>query len=255
MEEFRTRLREGAPLVGTWVSVGHPAVAEIATVGADFVTVDTEHAAVGIETAENLVRAVEAAGDAAPVVRVPAADPVRIKRVLDTGVQGVMVPRVESASEARTVVEACQYPPVGIRGTAAGRAADYGRTFEEYLATADETIARIVQVETERAVAEVEAIAAVEGVDALFVGPADLSTALGVPLDYDADEFRAAARAVTDAAAAEDVPVGIFVTDPDRVADWLSLGFTFGIAGFDAKFLLEGTERMTGALREGLESR
>jgi len=254
MEQFRSRLRSGEPLVGTWVSIGHPAVAEIAgSAGADFVTVDTEHAAVGIETVESLVRAVEAAGDAVPVVRVPAADPVRIKRLLDVGVGGIMVPRVDSAAEARSVVDASRYPPQGVRGTAAGRAAGYGRSFADYLRTADESIARIVQIETAAAVEEASAVAAVDGVDALFVGPADLSAALDVHLDYDHERFRSAVRSVTDAAAAEGVPVGVFVTDPDRIDDWLSLGFSFGIVGYDAKFLIEGNDEMTATMRAGLD--
>jgi len=254
MEEFRTRLRAGEPLVGNWVSIGHPAVAEIAGgVGADFVTIDTEHAAVGIESVENLVRAVDAAdGASTPVVRTPSSDPVRIKRVLDTGVGGIMVPRVDSAEEAREVVDATRYPPRGIRGTAAGRAADYGRTFAEYLGRADESIARIVQVETENAVEEAGDIAAVEGVDALFVGPADLSAAVDAHLDYDDDRFRSAVRSVTRAADRENTPVGIFVTDPDRIDDWLSLGFSFAIVGFDAKFLIEGNREMQSAFRSAI---
>ncbi|PSQ20097.1 aldolase [Halobacteriales archaeon QS_8_69_26] len=255
MDEFRQDLRAGEPAVGNWVSIGHPAVAEIAgSVGADFVTIDTEHAAVGIETVETLVRAVDAAdGESTPVVRVPSSDPVRIKRVLDTGVGGIMVPRVDSAAEAEEVVAATKYPPGGIRGTAAGRAVDYGQSFAEYLERADDSIARILQVETENAVAEAGDIAAVDGVDALFVGPADLSAALDVHLDYDDEGFRSAVRSVTAAADDRDTPVGVFVTDPDRVEDWLSLGFSFAIVGFDAKFLVEGNRRLQSAFRGAVE--
>lgn len=258
MEDFRSRLRAGEPVVGTWVSIGHPAIAEItAAAGPDFVTIDMEHAAIGIETVENLVRAVDAAPDtstpaATAVVRVPSTDPVAIKRVLDTGVEGLMVPRVDSAAQAADVVAASRYPPDGIRGTAAGRAANYGSTFAEYLTHADESIARIVQIETEQAVGNAREIAAVEGIDALFVGPADLSTAVGTALDYDHEEFRSAVKSVTAAAAAGDTPVGIFVTDPDRIDDWLSLGFTFGIVGFDAKFLIDGNRELLAAFRAGL---
>jgi 2-dehydro-3-deoxyglucarate aldolase/4-hydroxy-2-oxoheptanedioate aldolase len=253
---FRTRLRAGEPVVGGWVSVGHPAVAETtAGAGFDFVTIDTEHAAIGIETVEDLVRAVEAGGDAAPVVRVPSDDPVELKRVLDAGVEGVMVPRVDDGDEARAVVEATRYPPAGIRGTAAARASDYGATLAEYLETADDRIARILQVETQRAVAEAGAIADVDGVDALFVGPADLSAALDCHLDYDAPAFREAVGNVLDRAAAADTPVGVFATDPDRIEGWLSMGFEFAILGFDALYLREGNRERLAAFEAAVGDR
>ena len=189
----------------------------------------------------------------APVVRTPSSDPVRIKRILDTGAGGIMVPRVDSPGEAREVVAASTYPPEGIRGTAAGRASDYGRTFGEYLEAADESIARIVQVETENAVDRAREIAAVEGVDALFVGPADLSAAVDAHLDYDDEGFRSAVRSVTGAAEEEGVPVGVFVTDPDRIDDWLSLGFSFAIVGFDAKFLIDGNRELQAVFRDAVD--
>jgi 2-dehydro-3-deoxyglucarate aldolase/4-hydroxy-2-oxoheptanedioate aldolase len=255
MSTLKAALRAGDPVVGGWISIGHPAVAEItASLDFDFATVDTEHAAVGIESVENLVRAVDAAeGETDAVVRVPAADPVRIKRVLDTGPAGIMVPRVDDAADARAVVAASTYPPEGIRGTAAGRAADYGRSFAAYLDTADDDLVRILQVETERAVENAGEIAAVEGVDALFVGPADLSAALECPLEYDADRFREAVADVTAAAADRDTPVGIFVTDPDRMERWLSMGFDFAIVGFDAQFLIEGNRERIAAFEAAVE--
>jgi len=257
MEEFRTRLRTGEPVVGNWVSIGHPAVAEIAgSVGADFVTVDMEHAPIDLGTVENLVRAVDAAdGDATTIVRVPSSDPVIIKRVLDTGPGGIMVPRVRDVAEAETVVEATNYPPEGIRGTAAGRAADYGDSFASYLERADDSIARIVQIETGIAVENARAVADLEDIDALFVGPADLSAALDVHLDYDDPAFRSAVERIVAAGEATDTPVGVFVTDPDRIDDWLSLGITFAIVGFDAAFLLEGNRELQSAFRDAVDGR
>ena len=256
MAAFREAIRSGEPAVGGWVSIGHPAVAEITgAAGYDFVTVDMEHAANSIETVENLVRAVDAAGEAVPIVRPPAADPVMIKRVLDTGAGGIMVPRVDSAETAANVVEATQYPPAGVRGTAAGRASEYGRTFPTYLEEADDALTRIVQVETAAAVAAAGDIAGVEGVDALFVGPTDLSAALDIHLDFDADDFRAAVGTVIDAAADEDVLVGVFATEPDRLDDWLAMGFDFAIVGFDAAFLVERNERIRSAFERAAAER
>ena len=147
---------------------------------------------------------------------------------------------VDSAETAARVVEATRYPPTGVRGTAAGRASEYGRTFPTYLEEVDDALTRIVQVETRAAVEAAGDITGVEGVDALFVGPTDLSAALGVHLDFDADDFRAAIETVIDAAADEDVPVGVFATEPDRLDDWLAMGF-------DAAFLVERNETMRSA--------
>jgi 2-keto-3-deoxy-L-rhamnonate aldolase RhmA len=188
-----------------------------------------------------------------PFVRTPSSDPVALKRALDTGVGGVMVPRVEDAAEAERVVDATTYPPEGIRGTAGGRAADYGATLPAYLAEADDAVTRVVQVETTGAVERAEAIAAVDGVDALFVGPADLSAALDVPLDYDDPEFRAAVDDVLDAAHAVDVPVGVFATDADQLDDWLADGFDFAIVGYDAAILRAGTEDLVAAFDDAVD--
>jgi 2-keto-3-deoxy-L-rhamnonate aldolase RhmA len=247
---LRDSLRARDPVVGGWVSIGHPAVAEItARAGLDFVTVDTEHAPIDVADLESLVRAVDAAdGDAVPFVRTPSSDPVALKRALDTGVGGVMVPRVEDAAEAERVVDATTYPPEGIRGTAGGRAADYGATLPAYLAEADDAVTRVVQVETTGAVERAEAIGAVDGVDALFVGPADLSAALDVPL-----EVRGAVDDVLDAAHAVDVPVGVFATDADQLADWLADGFDFAIVGYDAAILRAGTRDLVAAFDDAVD--
>ncbi len=252
--DLRTSIRDGDPVVGGWVSIGHPAVAEItAGAGPDFVVVDTEHGTIGIETVADALRGVDVGGDALPFVRVPEADPVPIKRVLDAGAAGLMVPRVETAADAELVVDASTYPPDGIRGTAGARASRYGVDLPDHLDAADDAITRLVQVETEAAVENAGEVAAVAGVDALFVGPADLSAALDVPLDYDAPEFRDTVREVVAAGADAGVPTGIFVTDPDRMADWLDLGFDFAIVGYDAAFLRAGTEELVDAFDRATE--
>ena len=167
---------------GNWISIGHPSVTEVsAELGFDFVLVDTEHTTMSLETVENHVRAVDAAaGKTEAVVRVPSSDIVRVKRILDTGAVGVMVPMVESADEAERIVEAVRYPPEGVRGIAGGRASQYGLDMEEYVATANDSVVTIVQIETRAGLQNVGEIADVDGIDAVFVGPADLSGALDV---------------------------------------------------------------------------
>lgn len=242
MTDLRTAIRDREPVAGTWVSVGHPAVAETsAGQGFDFVAVDTEHAPTSVETLPNLLRAVEAApGDAATVVRVAWNDPVRIKRVLDAGPDGLMAPMIESADDARALVEAARYPPEGRRGLAASRASDYGRNLDEYVATANERILVVAQVESARGVENARGIAAVDGIDALLVGPADLSASLGAFGEYDGEAFGDAVDASLDAAHAESVAVGTLATTPARIDDFVARGFDFLVAGHDVGYLADG---------------
>jgi 4-hydroxy-2-oxoheptanedioate aldolase len=244
----KQQLQAGTSPVGTWISVGHPSVAEVsASLGFDFLLVDTEHTAMSLETVENMVRAVDAASDTTDVlVRMPWNDSVRIKRVLDTGVDGVMVPMVETAAEARDFVAATRYPPEGSRGIAAGRAADYGLRFEEYVQNVEGSILTIVQVETETGLANAGDIAAVDGVDALFVGPADLSGSLDVFGQWESDRFVDALAAVVDAGRDADTPVGTLTLQTDDIRVRLQQGFDFLIAGKD-------TATLAAANRETLE--
>ncbi|WP_254830682.1 HpcH/HpaI aldolase family protein [Haloglomus salinum] len=252
---MRDALRSGDPVVGTWASLADPAVAELLAPDADFVMLDTEHTPNSLETVTDCARAVDAApGDALPLARVPWNDPVRIKRVLDTGVAGVMVPMVESADEAAAAVEACRYPPGGMRGIAAARASDYGRNFEAYVETANQEVLTILQIETEAGVENAADIAAVEGVDALFVGPADLSANLGVFAEWSSPELREAIGTVLEAGETAGTPVGTLGSSPDEIRTLGSLGFGFLIAGVDTAMLLDGVAEAVGAARETLSS-
>ncbi|WP_284013310.1 HpcH/HpaI aldolase family protein [Halobaculum litoreum] len=234
---------------GHWLSIPSPQVAErLALTDADFVVVDTEHAPTGIESVEAAVRAVDAANardaggdtaDTAAVVRVAWNDHVRIKRVLDTGAAGVMAPQVSTPEAAEAFVAAARYPPAGRRGVAGARASAYGRDLDDYYGRANREVATIAQVETAEAVANAGAIAAVDGLDALLVGPADLSADLGVFGEYGADRF---VGAVEDVLAASEVPVGTLATSPAEVERWATLGFDFQIVGVDAGYLAAGAE-------------
>jgi 2-keto-3-deoxy-L-rhamnonate aldolase RhmA len=236
--------------VGTWVSLSDPAVAEIAAGEAfDFVVVDTEHTPLGLETVADCLRAVDAAGNTG-VVRTPWNDPVRIKRLLDLGPDGLLVPMVESAAEARGAVGATRYPPAGDRGVAAARAADYGRTFESYVDEDHRDVSVIVQIESETAVENAADIAAVDGIDALFVGPADLSASLGVFAEWTDPAFLAAIESVIEAGEAADVPVGTLGTTPEQIHALGSLGFDYMVAGVDFTHLVEGQKRALDAAED-----
>jgi len=205
--------------------------------------VDMEHRAMTVETAEELVRAVEAADDSvAVVIRVPEGTDAWIKRALDTGADGVLVPMVNSAEEAADVAAAARYPPAGRRGVAGVRAADFGDSFDEYATDANESTAAIVQIETRAGLDAAPAIAATDGVTSLFVGPNDLTSSLaGAGNDPPAD-FEEAVASVRTAAHDHDCPVGIYSGDPETTATRLSEGFDYVAAGTDLSFLRFGAD-------------
>lgn len=228
--------------VGNWLSIGHPAVAEICADGFDFVVIDTEHTDMGLESVTEMLRAVDAVGDVRSFVRVPWNDPVVIKRVLDLGPDGVIVPMVETAEEARDAVEAMRYPPDGRRGVAPGRASDYGRTFETYVQHADDDLHTIVQIETVRGVDNAEAIVAVDGVDAVLIGHGDLSGSLGVLGEWNHTKFRSALEVIIDATHEAGKPVWMLAIDAEGIHRWVNAGADVVIAGIDATYLVDGSD-------------
>lgn len=235
------RLREGEPVAAGWLTLMEPAVGEIMTdAGYDVVFADTEHTTASLEAVENAVRGIEAAGGTDALVRVPSDDPTYLKRVLDVGVGGVMVPMIETADQARQLVRSTRYPPEGTRGTGAWRAQAYGDSVADYVDSADDRLVRIAQIETPTAVDNAADIAAVEGIDSLFVGPVDLSTGLGALGDTESDAFVDAVESVLEAAHAENKPVGVLALDEDETAYYDDLGFDWQIVGVDIMALREG---------------
>ena len=189
---LKKKLAAGQTLFGPWVQIPHPEVAEIlAFCGYDFLLVDNEHGPGNVQTTVEQLRAVQVT-DTTIIVRVPWNDHVTIKKTLDIGVEALMVPMVQNAEEAKAAVAAYRYPPHGIRGIAHtdARASDYGLKGMEYLRTASDNIFLICQIETVQAVENVEAIAAVDGVGMILIGPFDLSASLGHPADFDRQEHK-----------------------------------------------------------------
>lgn len=229
--------------VGNWLSIGHPAVAELCAPGFDFVVIDTEHTDIGLESLANMLRAVESLDDSPTTfVRVPWNDRVEIKRILDLGPDGVIVPMVESEDEARRAVAATQYPPDGNRGVAPGRATDYGRSFDEYVEQGAEAVRTIVQIETRNGLEQSEEIAAVDGVDGVLVGQGDLSASLGVLGEWTSDTFQSALDTVIDAAHDAGKPVCMLAMNTEGIHRWKAAGADVIIAGIDATYLVNGSE-------------
>jgi 4-hydroxy-2-oxoheptanedioate aldolase len=179
---LKARLLAGKRALGCWTVLGAPAVIEVlALCGFDYLLLDQEHGFGEPSALLHSLQAMAATPTCSSVVRVPSNDPHYLKRVLDAGVEGVMVPNVETAEDARAIVAACRYPPAGRRGSALGsaRASDYGIRGPDYRQRAAQELLIVCQIESPRAVENVEAIAAVEGVDVVFIGPHDLSGTVG----------------------------------------------------------------------------
>ncbi len=201
-------LRAGGKTCGAWMQLCSPISAEImAHAGFDWLLVDLEHSPCSFETLTHQFQAM-AATDVIPVARAPWNDVVPIKRILDAGAYGVLIPWVNSQHEAVAAVRACKYPPEGVRGVAGVRAAGYGRHAKEYQQRANAEVMVMIQIETRAAVENVKEILAVSGIDVAFIGPADLSAACGHLGDPAHPEVKAAIARIEEAAQAARVPLG-----------------------------------------------
>lgn len=257
---MRHRLADASgPLAGMWVCSGSPLVAEIcAGGGLDWLLIDMEHGPNGLESVLHQLQAV-AAYPVCPVVRVPAADPVVVKQVLDLGARTILVPMIESAEAARDVVASAHYPPRGRRGvgSALARSARWNR-IDDYLQDAADHVSVLVQVESAAAVTAAEAIAATEGVDGVFVGPSDLAASMGLIGQQTHPDVTAAVKQAMSAVQAAGTPVGVNAFDPAAAEDYLSAGASFVLVGADVALLARGAEslavRHAGHLAPGRES-
>jgi 4-hydroxy-2-oxoheptanedioate aldolase len=247
---FRDALRNqngkaGRPLAGMWVCSGSPLIAELcAGSGLDWLLVDAEHSPNGLESILAQLQAVHGY-PVHTVVRPPVNDTVLIKQYLDLGVQNLLVPMVNSAAEAETAVAATRYPPRGVRGvgSALARASLWNR-IPDYLSRASETISLTVQIESEAAVAAVENILAVDGVDAIFLGPSDLAASMGVLGQQEHPEVRAAVERCLAAAKAAGKPAGVNAFNPATARSYLAAGAAFVLVGADVSVLARGSEAL-----------
>jgi 2-dehydro-3-deoxyglucarate aldolase/4-hydroxy-2-oxoheptanedioate aldolase len=251
---FANALRESTPLVGGWSTTADPVLLEVlAGEGFDFVVIDGEHSENTIADLAAGVRAIDAAGrdGTQSVVRVSGADRAEIRRVLDFGPSGVLIPQIESLDEARAAVAATAYPPAGVRGVAGGRASGYGTDLAAAVATDDERLATILQIETEGALDDVEDVVDLDGLDALFVGPADLSARLGVFGEFESATFRDAVGRIVAAANDAGVPVGTLATSPEQVQTrWQDWGVDFLVAGTDLRYVRDGVAGYLDAVED-----
>lgn len=238
-ESLKSRMAKRELTIGSWITIGHTSVAEImAQAGFDWLTVDMEHSAITLSEAQNLIQVIELSG-VTPLVRVGTNDSNLIKRVMDAGAHGVIVPMVNTAQDAEKAVKSVKYPPVGFRGVGLTRAQKFGFGFDQYQKWCAEESIVIVQIEHIDAVKNLEEILAVKGVDGFLVGPYDLSGSLGKPGKFDASDVIEALAKVKRISALFNALSGFHVVQPD-IEDFYKKkneGYKFIAFGFDALFL------------------
>lgn len=242
--QFKAALAEGRAQIGLWVTIpGSDNAEALAGCGFDWLLIDTEHSTVALDTVKAMLQAV-APYPVSAAVRPGWNDAVEIKRILDAGAQTILVPYVQNADEAARAVAAVRYPPSGIRGVAGiTRASRYG-TITDYAANADSEICLLVQVETAEALRNISAIAAVDGVDGIFVGPADLAASMGYPGNPGAEPVKAAILDAISRIRAAGKPAGILSLDQGFLKEAVAAGSLFTAVDVDQAILLRGARAL-----------
>jgi 2-dehydro-3-deoxyglucarate aldolase len=238
IQAIRLALKDGKPSIGSWIQVPHSSVAEImGQAGYDWVAVDMEHGSIGAHQLPDLFRALELGG-ALPLARIAQGAPKDCKQALDAGAGGVIVPMIESAEQLARVRDACRWPPAGKRGVGFSRANLFGKHFEAYAEEAQAPLL-VAMIEHVAAVDDLPAILAVEGLDAILVGPYDLSASMGMTGGFDRPEFVAAIERILAACKASGVPCGMHVVIPDAamLQSRIDQGYRFLAYSIDAVFL------------------
>jgi 2-dehydro-3-deoxyglucarate aldolase len=245
-------LRERRLTIGTWITINDPDVTEaLSRIGFDWFVMDMEHAPLTIRDVQRLMQPLASTG-VLPLVRVAWNDPILIKLALDIGAEGVVVPWVNCREDAERAVRACRYPPKGIRGFGPRRASVYGLD-KTYGKRADESISVVVQIETEQAVENAYEILSVDGVDAFFIGPYDLSQSLGIPGEFDNERFVCALEATLDSGRRANKVGGIWADDPDAAVKRIGQGFRMIGLASDMAMLLNGAARWLRSVRNSGE--
>jgi 2-dehydro-3-deoxyglucarate aldolase len=235
---LKSQLKKNALTIGSWLQLNSPSAAEIMSQsGFEWLTVDMEHSVTSLETMQHLLQIIEG-HNIVPLVRVGENNPDLIKRVMDAGAYGIIVPMINSADDAKKAVNAVKYPPQGTRGVGIARAQGYGRNFEGYASVINRESVVIVQIEHIDAVNNLEEIISVDGVDGCFIGPYDLSGSLGIPGNLTHIDVLAAVSEVERICRERKMPLGIHVVDPDisLMNKYIQAGYT--LLAFSSDMLL-----------------
>ena len=239
---LKEKLRNNQLTLGSWITIGHHSIVEImAQTKFDWLVIDMEHSVIEFEKAQQLIATIQAKQIAA-LVRVGKNDELIIKRVMDAGADGVIVPMVNSLSQANEAVSYVKYPPIGRRGVGLARAQKYGNGFDEYKQWLGTDSIVVAQIEHIDAVNDIENIITEVNIDAYIIGPYDLSASMGYPGEYDRDDVKSAISHVLEVCRAHNKPAGFHVIHPDArlVNEKLSQGCTF--IAFSIDFFFLGTK-------------
>jgi 2-dehydro-3-deoxyglucarate aldolase len=242
MVNIRKLLQSGKPAIGSWINSASPIIAELmASTGFDFLTVDAEHSAVDLVQAQMLFQAIKSGNpQCAPLVRLAGNCYADTKRYLDAGASGVIAPFINTAEQARELIRSVKYPPVGMRGVGFCRANDYGMRLRESVAVANDETFVCVQIEHVEAVRNIDDILSVPGIDAIIIGPYDLSASMGLTAQFDHPEIVCAIDAIGAACRRHSVVAGIHVVQPDteEVARRYGEGYRFIAYSLDITMLM-----------------
>ncbi len=237
--------------LGTWITIGHPAIAEImARAGYEWVVVDLEHTTIAIDTAGEMIRTIDLCGSV-PLVRLTSIDADQIKRVLDAGAHGIVVPSVNTPEEAARAVASTRYAPEGTRGVGLARAQGYGARFKEYLEWQKNGPIVIVQIEHKDAIERLEEILSTPGVDGFIVGPYDLSCSMGMPGEFERPEFNAVITSIREIARNTGRAGGLHIVEPDlhRLEQAVRDGYNFVAYSADLRILDVGARQGLAKLK------
>lgn len=236
---LKEKLRRNQLTLGSWITIGHHSVAEImAQTGFDWLVIDMEHSVIGFEKAQHLIAVIQARNIAA-LVRVGKNDELIIKRVMDAGADGVIVPMINSFEQAKEAVNYVKYPPFGIRGVGLARAQKYGTGFDEYKKWLENESVIVAQIEHIDAVNQIEKIVSLDDIDAYIIGPYDLSASMGFPGEYDRKDVTDAIAHVLRVCKEHNKPAGFHVIQPEArlVNEKMAQGCTFIAFSIDFFFL------------------
>lgn len=252
MKNLKQRLKRGETLNGCWLNLGSSLTAEIVGhAGFDWVLIDLEHGAGTERDTLAQLQALEHTG-AGALVRVESSEPQRISRVLDMGAEGIMCPKVNNAADAQKVINGLHYPPHGNRGVAKMvRATGFAQNFDQYYQESRDTILGVVQIETVEVLNHLDEVAAIDGVDVLFIGPADLSMELGIFGQFDHPRFKEALNETVNAAQKVGKATGILFFNPNDYGRYHDLGIRLIACGADATFVADGARTMARKMKGG----
>ena len=252
---LKQKLKNNELTIGSWIMIGNPMSVEVmALAGFEWLVIDIEHTSIDMTMTQTLITTIQA-NNMKALVRISKNEEVIIKKVLDMGTDGIIVPMVSSKKDALQAVEYAKYPPVGKRGVGLYRASKYGTKFEEYKKWVDEELVIIAQIEHIDAVNNIDEILEVEGIDGTIIGPYDLSGSMGYPGEFERKDVKVAVQKTLDRCKEKNIPSGFHVVDtnPEQLKLKIEQGCTFLAYGIDYFFMRDAAITGMKQLKKGME--